>query len=322
MGAARRGGKGESRAVSTMSAAPRWGIGCRWLGLSALTLLVGCGKQQPVGLQRSAPVASGAQGAVASSPPAAAPSPAAKPVARVEDLTEKYAGQLLHPNLLPGEQPCTGETSACPAFSNARVLGGFQVTRGEIVEENLVLVDVDTMVGYGCNHGTSFAIRRTVRDPSGSKTEMHEDSFTGGDSTCGGPRGLPTFDLMQLGPEQWGWKHSQFGNMDTRADYIICFIGSKFNTFAFEGRAATVYCFHTESEDADCRWPEMNATATFEPGTNPDFYDIVIDERTEYFGAKRGQVTQETRRYRMAEGGYQILAGPYPEPPKPTGPER
>lgn len=319
MGAARGGGKGESRVVSTMSAAPRWGIGCRWLGLSALTLLVGCGKQQPAGLHSSAPVASGDQGAVASSPPAAPPPPAAKPVARVEDVSEKYAGQLLHPNLRPGEQPCRGETSACPAFSNAHVVGGFQVTRGEIVEENLVLVDVDTMYGDGCHYGTQFTIRRTVRDPSGSKTEM---LWLG--EPCGGGQSIPGFALMQLGPEQWGlgfsttiWNSGEYGR-----EHIIYIIGSELYSFAYDSVEAGVWCYGTEGEDADCRLPEMNATAIFEPGTNPDFYDIVIDERIEYFGAKLGKVTQETRRYRMAEGGYQILAGPYPESPKPTEPER
>lgn len=319
MGAARGGGRGESRAVSTMSAAPRWSIGCRWLGLSALTLLVGCGKQQPAGAQSSAPLASSVQGAVALSLPAAAPPPAAKPVARAEDVSEKYAGQLLHPNLLPGEQPCTGETPACPDFSNARVVGGFQVTRGEIVEENLVLVDVDTMFGDGCHYGTQFTIRRTVRDPSGSKTEM---LWLG--EPCGGGQSIPGFGLMQIGPEQWGlgfsttiWNSGEYGR-----EHVIYIIGSELYSFVYDSVEAPTYCYGIAGEPDDCRWHEMNATSAFEPGTNPDFYDIVIDERTEYFGAKRGQVTQETRRYRMAEGGYQILAGPYLEPAKPTEPGR
>ena len=302
-----------------MSAAPRWGIGCRWRALSALALLVGCGTQHPAGVHSSAPVASGAQAAVASSPPAAAPPPAVKVVARVEDVSEKYAGQLLHPNLRPGEQPCMGESPACADFSNARVVGGFQVTRGEVVEENLVLVDVDTMYGDGCHYGTQFSIRRTVRDPSGSKTEM---LWLG--EPCGGGQSVPGFGLMQLGPEQWGlgfsttiWNSGEYGQQ-----HVIYIIGSELYSFVYDSVEAPTYCYGIKGEPEDCRWHEMNATSAFEPGTNPDFYDIVIDERTEYFGAKRGQVTQETRRYRMAEGGYQILAGPYPEPPKPTEPGR
>jgi hypothetical protein len=322
MGAAGRGGKGESRAVSTTSAAPRWGIGCRWLALLALTLLAGCGKQQPAGLKSSAPVASSAQAAVASSPPAAAPSPAANPVARVEDVSEKYAGQVLHPNLRPGEQPCTGETPACPDFSNARVVGGFQVTRGEVVEENLVLVDVDTLPGQGCDVGIAVGYLRTVRDPSGTNAKMLDILDKDLYFDCG--IGIPSFDLLQLGPEYWGfgfstaiWSSGAYGR-----GHIIYISGPELHSFSYDNIEAPVWCYGAEGEDADCRWHEMNATSTFEPGTNPDFYDIVIDERTEYFGLELGKLTNETRRYRMAEGGYQILAGPYLEPPKPTEPER
>ena len=258
-----------------------------------------------------------------SRPPATAVAPAREVPAApptMEETTSRYAGKVLSFDGAQASPNCKSGHGECTDLSRVKVLSAFQVSRGERLVEQLMVVDENSVDEPAC-HACSPTLALIARERQDKTAQFVTRSFDL--EPCCGWGQHPDVSVVQIGKYEWAFTYV---SGYTAMGAVIVSEDIEY----FDGSGVQLTRLLTEYSDSagacavdpetDCE--ETIGTVRFEQGSNPTFFDLryVLN-----YAPSRGNdgpalpKSSVQRNYRMEGGQYRLVSREPSDPSEPPG---